>query len=477
MSLFHLQGVGLEYPHRVCFHSVDLHIVAGQRIALVGDNGSGKSSFLKLLSGALSPSAGQLRRQTHLQIGYLPQVIEPVPGLSGGQAMQQRLSDVLQMQPDVLLLDEPSNHLDMAARKALKRMLQAYGGTLLIVSHDIELLHGLCDTLYCLQDGQLQVFQGELEDWLQHQAAERDRVQAALDAIVLEQQQAHQQLMREQQRASKARQHGNKQIEERRWATIKSPAKLGRSNTTAGQRQTGLRDKREALLAQRAALPRFEEIQPSFQLSAAGRGNRHVLQIAAGVLGYTPAAPVLTGIQLQLEAKERIWLTGPNGSGKSTLLRALRGDVSLHREGDWLLPPPAEVAYLDQHYADLQPSLTVLACLQDRAPGWSMQQLRRHLSDFLFRHEAQVNCTVERLSGGERARLALACLAARPPRLLLLDEPSNNLDWTLKRHLLSVLQAWPASLLVVSHDVAFMQKLRIDRQLSVEAWHAWSQFG
>lgn len=477
MPLFHLQGVCLANTHRVLFQNVNLHIVAGQRIALVGDNGSGKTSFLKLLQGEVLPSDGHVFRQSHLQVGYLPQVMTPLPGQSGGQSTQKIMSDVLRAQPDVLLLDEPSNHLDPDARKALKRQLHAFKGTLLIVSHDVELLRGLCDTLYCLQDGQLQVFHGELEAWLIHQAAERERVQEALEAIAHQQLQAHQQLMREQLWASKARHRGAKQIAEHRWATIKSPTKLGRGNSTAGQRQASLRERRETLLAERAALARCEVIHPTFGLPAAGGGDRNVLQISEGRVGYRDGAPVLSGIQLQLGAKERVWLTGPNGSGKTTLLRALRGDIDLCREGDWHLPPLSEVAYLDQHYINLESSSTVLASLQNHVPEWHMQQLRRHLSDFLFRHEEQVCCEVGQLSGGERARLALACMAAKPPRLLLLDEPSNNLDMTLKRHLLSVLQAWPASLLIVSHDVAFMRQLQLDETISVDVWRPRLELG
>ena len=458
MSMIQLQGVCLAFPHKTCFADFSAVLDWGQRVAIVGDNGSGKSSLLNILRGALPPDAGQVLRPDGLRIGHLPQLVDATGGLSGGQAVNQALSLALAQQPDLLLLDEPSNHLDAANRRSLARMLRHFYGTVVIVTHDAVLLEEVCDTVWHIEAGAVQVFSGRYADFLSEQERQRSKLEQQLSQLKREQCEAHASRMQEQQRASKARERGARSIEQRKWATIRSPAKLGRGNITAGRKQAAISAMQRDLGVQLSALKRPEVIEPRFHLRASSAQHSTVINIINGSIGYEQA--VLRGIHLSLAAGERLALTGANGSGKSSLAQAIAGLGPVRRlHGEWHVPAAQHIGYLDQHYRSLRRGLSVLQTLQHAAPDWTMEQLRRCLSDFLFRQDAAVHADVASLSGGEKARLSLACIAAAPPRLLILDEVTNNLDRTARNHVIEVLQAYPGAMLLISHDQAFLQAM------------------
>lgn len=458
MSIIQLQGVSLAFPHKTCFSDFSAVLDWGQRLAIVGDNGSGKSSLLNILYASRAPDAGHVQRLDGLRIGYVPQIVDSAYGLSGGEAVNQALSRALAQQPDLLLLDEPSNHLDAANRRSLLRMLQHFGGALVVVTHDQALLDALCDTLWHIEGGAVQVFSGRYADFLLERERQRQKIEQQLLHLKREQHAAHAARMQEQERASKARERGAHSIAQRKWATIRSPAKLGRGNTTAGRKQSAISAAQRDLGEQLSALPRADVIVPRFQLGAAAAGPGTVVSISKASIGYDQ--PLLSDIHLRLQAGERLALTGDNGSGKSSLAMAIAGRGPVRRlAGEWSVPAAAQIAYLDQHYRDLTPGDSVLETLQCAAPDWSLEQQRRCLSDFLFRHDAAVYADVASLSGGEKARLSLACLAARTPRLLILDEVTNHLDRSARTHVIEVLQQYPGAMLLISHDEDFLRAL------------------
>ncbi|MEJ8676177.1 ABC-F family ATP-binding cassette domain-containing protein [Chromobacterium amazonense] len=453
MPIMQLQGLSLAFPHKTCFSDFHAQIDWGQRIGIVGANGSGKSSLLKMLLGELPSEPGRIRRDQAARIGYLPQIVERFDELSGGQRVNQALSQALAGHPDLLLLDEPSNHLDSRNRRALSRMLRGFGGAIALVTHDLALLDEVCDSIWHIGDGQIEIFSGRYADFLREREQRRAALERERAGLKREQEAAHQARMREQERAGKARERGARSIAERKWATIKSPTKLGRGNTTAGRKQTELAEQRRELNDRLSSLRLPERIAPRIQLTEGERATGLVLQISDGSVGYQQ--PVLDHIHLRLARGERLALAGGNGSGKSTLARAIAGIEPARRlGGDWLTPAP--IGYLDQHYATLRPGLSVLETLRRCAAGWPPQRLRHFLSDFLFRDDAAVEADVATLSGGEKARLSLALIAARPPALLILDEMTNNLDLITRNHVIDILQHYPGAMLLISHDADFL---------------------
>lgn len=463
MTMIQLQGLGLSFPHKICFSEFNATIDWGQRIAIVGDNGSGKSSLLRILNGDLVPDEGTICISDGLGIGYVEQVIDGTGSeqLSGGervnQALSQALARVSSYASGLLLLDEPTNHLDADNRRSLSRMLQNYIGSIVLVTHDEELMNQVCDTIWHIGQNKITVFHGRYADYLAEQQLQREVIEKKLATIKRAQQDVHHSLMKEQERASHARQRGVNSIQNRKWATIKSPAKLGRSNTTSGRKQSEIKEQRRELAEQLDQLPSIEIIVPRFHLTRTSKTQQAIIQITNGVIGYD--TPLLSNINLSLSQGERLAFTGKNGSGKSTLARAIAHHRQLIHSGDWILPAPEDIGYLDQHYANLNPTNTVLQTLNSIVPHWTQLELRRHLSDFLFRQNEIVQTRVADLSGGEKARLSLACIAACPPQLLILDELTNNLDRRMRQHMIEILRHYPGTLLLISHDENFLQQV------------------
>lgn len=463
MHLIQLKGVDLTFPQKVCFKHFSAVIEWGQRIAIVGDNGAGKSSLLRMLLGEIQPGDGSIVTAPDLKIGYVAQVQDQQGGLSGGQRVNRALSQAMAQMPGLLLLDEPTNHLDAGNRRSLSRMLQGYYGTIVMVTHDHELMNQTCGILWHIEHGHVEVFDGRYADYLAEQQLKRTALEKQLFAIKRAKQDTHEALMQEQERAAHARRRGIKSIQDRKWATVKSPTKLGRGNTTAGRKQADIREEQRDLAQQLASLRPPEVIVPRFHLDGGARSQQAVLQISGGAIGYD-GLPVLNGIHLSLMHGDRLALVGHNGSGKSTLARAILGDERLRLRGDWLTPAAGKIGYVDQHYDNLDPDATVLQTLANAVPAWSVGDVRTHLAAFLFRHSASVETQVSALSGGEKARLSLACIAANPPHLLILDELTNNLDTTMRGHMIDVLTSYPGAMLLISHDEGFLDAVgRVER--------------
>ncbi|AEA65549.1 ABC-F family ATP-binding cassette domain-containing protein [Burkholderia gladioli] len=463
MHLIELKGVDLTFAHKTCFRQFSAVVEWGQRIAIVGENGAGKSSLLRMLRGELAPSEGTVTIAPEARIGYVAQIQDEVGGMSGGQRVNRALSAAMAETPDLLLLDEPTNHLDAGNRRSLSRMLQSFYGTVVMVTHDHELMNQTCDRVWHIGHERVEVFEGRYADYLVEQDLRRHALERQMSAVKRARQDAHEALMQEQDRAANARQRGIKSIKDRKWATIKSPTKLGRGNTTAGRKQAEIREEQRELSEQLASLRLPEVITPRFHLDGGARSRQSVLQISGGVVGHD-GQPLLGDIYLSLMHGERLALVGRNGSGKSTLARAILGDERLRLGGEWIAPPRDKIGYVDQHYDNLDPEASVLESLARVVPAWSVGELRTHLASFLFRQGAEVEAPTRSLSGGEKARLSLACIAADPPHLLILDELTNNLDTTMRGHMVEVLASYPGAMLLISHDEAFLDAVgRVER--------------
>ncbi|HDS1630575.1 TPA: ABC-F family ATP-binding cassette domain-containing protein [Stenotrophomonas maltophilia] len=459
-------ALDLDFNGRALLADVNLHLPSGARIALIGDNGSGKSCLLQMLAGTLVPSGGTIIRRDGARIAYVPQHVLDDSSRSGGEQMRHALARALDAAPDVLLLDEPSNHLDRRARRSLIARLRQFHGALLVATHDEALIDALCNELWHIRGGRVSHFGGRYRDYQADLQQRREASDRQLRQLDQERGQAHEALMREQQRAASSRERGVRKVEQRKWGGVRSATKLGRGNTTAGSKQLQIREQQEDIEARRNDLQRETIIEPTFALPAGWRREGVVVQLTDASVAHATET-VLGGLYLRLDVGDRLAITGDNGSGKSTLARALCGDPSIRRDGDWLLPPADQIALLDQHYRDLPMQATPLQALSAQMPDWSQTQCRLHLADFLFRGDATAQTPVSALSGGERARLSLALMAAKPPTLLVLDEPTNNLDMTLRMHLLQVLRVFPGTLVVVSHDDAFLQALEPGQVLAL----------
>ena len=458
----HIHDLTLSFPHKLCFEQFSTSIFPGDRIALIGKNGSGKSTLLTFLSGYALPTQGTIILPPGIRIGYIPQIHPETPAtLSGGQLFNKALTQALALDPVVLLLDEPTNHLDSFNRASLIRMLQNYRGTLIIASHDATLLSGTVSSFWTLENGRIALFHGTYDACMREKNNQRAALEHKLSQLKSQKEEMHLRLMQEQARATKSRSYGQQQKNQKRWSPMTAADKACQAQQTAGRRSHSISQEKEEIIAALQKLRPSSPLIPRFGILSDQHKNQMLVSISDGSVGYT--TPLLEGITFSVMSGERVGITGANGSGKSTFIKALLQDSTILKSGRWHTPPPHSIGYLDQQYATLPYNHTVLHALKEQVPHWSDREARTHLNSFLFSKNEEVTALVSTLSGGERARLSLALIAARPPKLLILDEISNNLDKETLEHVITVLQHYPGALIIVTHHEELLHTLTITK--------------
>lgn len=463
-----IESLSLSFPHKTCFTDFSSQILSGNRIAIIGRNGSGKSTLLKLLAGTIEPSDGNIHFPSELNIGYVPQVIEEFDSLSGGQRFNKLLTQSLRFTPEILMLDEPTNHLDRNNRRSLMRMLADFKGTLIIVTHDIELLQSTVDTIWHIDQAKVHVFTGYYEDYLRKINIQHHAIENELANLIRQKKQIHADMMREQTRAKNSRTRGEKNIQQRKWPTIVSETKARNAQETSGRKKSEINSKKQELTQRLSELYTPEVIHPKFALHGT-ETNQTLVTVSEGTVGYNDDNhPVLRELSFSIKAGARVAIHGDNGSGKSTLLKAILNDESIVKKGSWNLPHPKEIGHLDQHYNTLNPNKSVWETISCFLRDKSCTEIRKYLNDFLFRKNEEVNALVATLSGGEKARLSLAQIAAITPKLLILDEMTNNLDRETCTHVIQVLKIYPGAIIIVSHDTDFLTAVKVTDEYEIK---------
>ena len=349
-----------------------------------------------------------------------------VSAFSGGWQMRICLGKILLQSPDILLLDEPTNHLDLETIEWLEIYLKGLTTPMVIVSHDREFMDRLCTKIVETERGVSTTYLGNYSAYL----AQKAESQAAQIS---------------------AFEHQQKEIQKQEVFVERFRASATRSTQAKSrERQLDKIDRIEAPVANVRTL--------KFQFPASPRSGREVIIIEDLVKSYGEDILFL-GANLLLERGDRIAILGPNGSGKSTLLHMLTGsdtpDEGSIRFGEHNVIP----GYFEQNQAEaLELNNTVMQTIHDEVPDWKNEEVRTLLGQFLFRGET-VFKKVMALSGGEKARLALAKMLLRPVNLLILDEPTNHLDIPAKEMLESALQSYDGSVVIVSHDRYFISQV------------------
>ncbi len=474
MALISLKGVSLGFGGPPLLDNVDLQIERGEWVGLLGRNGMGKSTLLKLANGDLEPDSGSLARQQNLRTAYLPQEIPlglegtvfkivssglAAPGstagtedawqrqlqveqvisrmllnpmadysaLSAGLKRRVMLARGLVRQPDLLLLDEPTNHLDIQSIQWLEDFLVRWGGTLFFVTHDRLFLQRLATRI-------VELDRGRLFDWNCNYPTFLQRKEAMLNA--------------EQEQNTL---FDKKLAQEEQWI------------------RRGIEARRTRNEGRVRALKRLREVrqerrdQPGkirLQIQEERRSGRLVIEAENASYSYAQQ-PVVSDFSTVIQRGDKVGIIGPNGSGKTTLLRVLMGELPPH-QGSIRLGTNLKIAYFDQLRAQLDENLSVL---DNVGQGRDMltingktRNLIGYLEDFLFPAD-RVRAPISALSGGERNRLLLARLFAEPANLLVMDEPTNDLDIETLELLEDMLLEFNGTLLLVSHDRAFLNNL------------------
>lgn len=467
-NLVTIKNLSLKFPSKICFKSFSTIIKHGDKIGIIGNNGTGKSSLLKLINNFQKYKIngevdGEIVVPEEVNVGYIPQFIQNAneSPLSGGENFNKLFFQQFSFNPSLLLLDEPTNHLDIHNRTQLIKLLQKYKNTLIVVSHNIELLANCVNTLWHIQDNTVNIFKGTYKNYtsmLQNQHAKISKELLILSKLKKEQ---HYALMQQEQLIAKKKQKGLKKIKNKQWLPVVADARINKAQKSQGNKLKDINNKKQYLIKQLKELNIPQNIKPNFNFYNPLKTNSKViLSIQNGSVGYKNK-PVLSNINLSLSYGERMAITGNNGSGKSTLVQAILGKPQIIKSGVFLLPQKIDIGYLDQQYELLNSSQTILQSIEYICHTWSHHEVRKHLNDFLFRSNEVVNTTINNLSQGEKVRLTLCLIAAKTPNLLILDECSNNLDIETMNHVCSALCVYNGSLLIIDHDEQFLSNINI----------------
>lgn len=506
--MLRLEHISKIYPTGLVLKDINWEVKPGDRVGLVGVNGAGKSTQLKIIAGEIEPTSGEIIRPSSLKIAYLTQEFEVNPShtvreefwtvfqeanqihealtevqhemqtatpekldqlikkldrlhrdleaiggytlesqiekilpemgfdsedgdrlvsaFSGGWQMRMSLGKILLQEPDLLLLDEPTNHLDLETIEWLETYLKGLTTPMVIVSHDREFLDRLCTQIVETEQGVSKTYLGNYSAYLQQK---EEAELAQLSAYERQQKELEkQQAFIERFRASATR------------------------STQAKSREKQL-DKIERIEA-----PTSFSQTLKFRFPAAVRSGREVVNIKDLTHFYDDKILFL-GTELLVERGDRIAFLGPNGCGKSTLLRLIMG-LEAPTEGKVSLGEHNVIpGYFEQNQAEaLDLEKTVMDTIHDEVPDWKNEEVRTLLGRFLFSGDT-VFKQVGALSGGEKARLALAKLLLQPVNCLILDEPTNHLDIPAKEMLEEALQHYDGTVLIVSHDRYFISRV------------------
>ena len=460
--LVDLQRVTVNEPERPLLSELSVTISDGDRLGVVGINGTGKSTLLRLIAGRFEPDEGVIHRKRCLSISFLDQrpdlgtgtvrhavgeswqseaavdrlgisehLDSDVASLSGGQAKRAALARALATPSELLILDEPTNHLDLAGVAWLEKWLGSYTGALVIVSHDRHLLDRVTTRMLELDRGSGFLHEGGYTSYLE---AKAEREEAALTAESVRQNLARRELAWLRRGAQARSTKPRARVEAATRLIEQRPLDAARSNT----------------LQLDTATPRL--------------GNT-VIELHDVAFAHGDAPPLLNHVDLLIGPGDRIGVIGANGSGKTSLLDLVAG-VRRPTAGRVRVGKTVVVGYYDQHGDALDPELRVqdVVAGPQRSPG-SLEDIAL-MKRFWFTGNLPYT-RVGELSGGERRRLQLLAVLARQPNVLLLDEPTNDLDIDTLRVLEDFLDDWPGTLVVVSHDRAFLERT-IDAAFAID---------
>ncbi|WP_254438910.1 ABC-F family ATP-binding cassette domain-containing protein [Ruegeria arenilitoris] len=471
IPLLQMSGISLTFGGEPVFSDLDLVVQPGDRVALVGRNGSGKSTLMKVMAGLVEPDRGEIVVPPGKSVGYMEQDptmegfatlgdyaasgLEPgemykverageglkfdpsraVQTASGGERRRAALAKLMAEAPDLMLLDEPTNHLDIEAIGWLERELGATRAAFVLISHDRAFLRALTRATLWIDRGEVrrqeQGFEA-FEAWRDKIWEEEDQQRHKLDRLIKS---------------------------EARWAVEGISARRKRNQGRVRALQ--------ALRAERAAQIKRQG-SAAMSLESGPKSGRKVIE-ARGLSKAFDGKPIVRNLDLLVQRGDRVAFVGPNGVGKTTVLKMLLGEVAPD-EGTVSLGTNLEIAVFDQTRAQLDHEMTLWDSLtgdpEMRVSGKADQVMVRgqpkhvvgYLKEFLF-DERQARAAVKSLSGGEKARLLLAKLMAKPSNLLVLDEPTNDLDVETLDLLQELLDDYDGTVLLVSHDRDFLDRV------------------
>ena len=465
MPILSAQNISLRFSGPPLLDNASFDIEAGERICLVGRNGEGKSTLLKIIQGEMGMDSGDIVKRTGLKVSRMVQEIPAhmegtvrdvvmagiaqdghhdahaeailgktgiaadalFDGLSGGQKRRVLFARAVAENPDLLLLDEPTNHLDIPAIQWLEGIVSRLECAVLFVSHDRAFVRRVATRIFELDRGRVRAWNYPYDKFVQF----RDQALA------------------EEEKANKL--FDKRLAEEEVWI---------RKGIQARRTRNEGRVRALIKMRQERAERRTRTGSVNMQITEAERSGRLVARLTDVSFAYE-GAPLISHFSTEVSRGDRIGIVGPNGSGKTTLLKLILGEIQPD-EGEIRLGTNLQIAYFDQMRTRLREDKSLVENVGDGQAYITLNGVRRHvlsyLQDFLFSAE-RARGPISALSGGERNRLLLACLFSHPSNVLVLDEPTNDLDMETLDLLAELLADYNGTVIVVSHDRAFLDSV------------------
>lgn len=463
LNLLQIYKGSKQYGPKVLFDQVGLTINEGEHIGVIGPNGAGKTTLFKILVGQESLDSGEITKSNSLRIGYLEQesewsldqtsenylaenCIKPIwelkklglslgltqahfesslQQLSGGYRMRMKLLYLIGQEPNLMLLDEPTNFLDLESILSLENFLRDYQGAFLLISHDREFLRRTTESTVEVEQGDITKFPGHIDDYFEQKAQMRE-IQMAQAANL-----------------ETKRQHLQSFID-----------RFGAKATKAKQAQSRAKQLAKMETIELKPLP----VSARIKIPDPVQTGKEVLNLASADLGYGDRT-ILKNVNLLINRGARLGIVGYNGAGKSTLLKTLGQRLPLI-SGELNMGYKVEASYFAQHVTeDLKSEDTILESLQSAAHGDVKAQEILNLAGSLLFSGNDIYKKIKVLSGGEKSRVALGQILLRKKPLLIMDEPTNHLDFDTVEALTMALSEFEGTLVVVSHDRSFIKRV------------------
>lgn len=462
-NLLQVQAASKSFGARQLFDNATFAVNAGEHVGVIGPNGAGKTTLFRMITGEETFDDGSLVRSRRLNIAYLSQhdhwhpeetgnsylervsrlpvwelksrgrvlqldeeiLARPVASLSGGYRMRVKILGLLGQEPNLMLLDEPTNYLDLETTLVLERFLQGYDGAFLLISHDREFLLRTTDHILEVEGGEVTKYNGNIDDYFEQKELLRSQLAARASAQA-----------------------------DKRKEILDFVARFGAKATKAKQAQSRLKQ-----LAKMETI----ELKPVYtgttiRIPAPAKTGKLILTVEDASFGYGEKT-VLRGVNLRVERGDHVAVVGLNGAGKSTLLKGITGTMA-PQAGAFSLGLGVSMAFFAQHVVEaLDSSDTVLRSLEKAAhPDVKPQEILDLAGSLLFSGDA-VKKSISVLSGGERSRVALGRVLLQKAPCLVLDEPTNHLDFQTVEALTQALNAYEGTVITVSHDRGFVKRV------------------
>ncbi len=462
-NLFQLQNGSKQYGDKILFDRAQFSINQNEHVGVIGPNGAGKTTLFKIITGKEHLNSGDVIKMQGLRIGYLEQESDwqisqsseeyltencmtpiwvlkqmgldlgltedhfknPLSHLSGGYRMRMKLLEILGQEPDLMLLDEPTNFLDLESIIVLEGFLQKYQGAFLLISHDREFLRRTTEYTLEVEGGEIVKYPGHIDDYFEYKAEIQQIKQQQAANLEIKRKHLQDFVDRFRAKATKARQAQSRMKQINKLETIEIKA-----------------------------LP----LRSRIHLPAPWVTGKEVLQVSQSQFGYGTRA-ILKDVKLNIERGQKIGVVGYNGAGKSTLLKTLSGKIP-PLAGELKFGHKVELSYFAQHLTEeLILEDSVLDSLQRKAYRDTLHQEILGIAGSLLFSGDDLHKKVKVLSGGEKTRVALGQMLLQKKPLLIMDEPTNHLDFDTVNALADALQKFEGTLIVVSHDRSFIKRV------------------